>query len=258
MWCRRCNMETNGKVCPVCGTETIEDLPTEIFWCKECRSPIIYNANAVDKGICPICGKKTRYMAQDLRPVFPEERLLMAVLLDRDPNEFMREPIWSANSRYYTGNKSFVTSTTLFQTADTDTIGKKVKELTNHIDYAPFNEEIAKFVRANQHRLSYLKDEQKKVSLRLMLDQLNENGQILIGDVAFQTRSELEKCEQEAGDEWDDEEIYFVVDDFTVFLGREYPVAFNIIPPIGPISVTTLFRFPVLRQVNQLSQGLIR
>ncbi len=94
MWCRRCNMETNGKVCPVCGAETIEDLPTEIFWCKECRSPVIYNTNAADKGICPICRKKTRYMAQDLRPVFPEERLLMAVLLNRDPDEFMREPIY--------------------------------------------------------------------------------------------------------------------------------------------------------------------
>ena len=159
MWCRRCNMETNGKVCPVCGTETIEDLPTEIFWCNECRSPIIYNANAVDKGVCPICGKKTRYMAQDLRPVFPEERLLMAVLLDRDPDEFMRKPVWSQNSRYYVGDKSFALSTTLFQTADTDTIGRKVKELSDHIDYAPFNEEIAKFIRSNQHRLSYLKDE---------------------------------------------------------------------------------------------------
>ena len=159
MWCRKCNMETNGKVCPVCGAETVEDLPTQIFWCKECQAPIIYITNAPDKGICPICGKKTRYMAQDLRPVFPEERLLMAVLLDHDPDEFMKEPIWSANSRYYTGNKSFAISTTLFQKADTDTIGRKVKELACHIDYSPFNEEIAKFIRANQHRLSYLKDE---------------------------------------------------------------------------------------------------
>ncbi len=34
-----------------------------------------------------------------------------------------------------------------------------------------------------------------------MLDQLNENGQILIGDVAFQKCSELEKCKHETGDE---------------------------------------------------------
>ena len=159
MWCRTCNMETSEQVCPVCGSATVEDLPTEVYWCKECQTPIIYNTNAVDKGVCPICGKKTRYMAQDLRPVFPEERLLMAVLLDRDPDEFMQKPIWAQNSRYYVGDKSFALSTTLFQTADTDTIGKKVKELADHIDYTPFNEEIAKFIRANQHRLSYLKDE---------------------------------------------------------------------------------------------------
>lgn len=159
MWCRKCNMETNEKVCPVCGTETVDDLPTQVYWCKECQAPIIYNTNAADKGVCPICGKKTRYMAQDLRPVFPEERLLLAVLLDCDPDEFMQKPVWSQNSRYYVGDKSFALSTTLFQTADTDTIGRKVKELVNHIDYEPFNSEIAKFVRANQHRLSYLKDE---------------------------------------------------------------------------------------------------
>ena len=159
MWCRKCNMETNEKVCPVCGTETVDDLPTQVYWCKECQAPIIYNTNAADKGVCPICGKKTRYMAQDLRPVFPEERLLLAVLLDCYPDEFMQKPVWSQNSRYYVGDKSFALSTTLFQTADTDTIGQKVKELVNHIDYEPFNSEIAKFVRANQHRLSYLKDE---------------------------------------------------------------------------------------------------
>ena len=61
--------------------------------------------------------------------------------------------------------------------------------------------------------LHHLEEDQKKVFLRLMLNQLNENGRILIGDVAFETREDLEKCRQEAGDEWDDEEIYFVVDE---------------------------------------------
>ena len=67
--------------------------------------------------------------------------------------------------------------------------------------------------------VSNLTDEQKKVFLRLMLDQLNENGRILIGDVAFRTRRELEACRQETGDEWDDEEIYFVVDE----MKKEFP-----------------------------------
>ena len=67
--------------------------------------------------------------------------------------------------------------------------------------------------------LHHLTDEQKKVFLRLMLDQLNENGRILIGDVAFRTRRELEACRQKTGDEWDDEEIYFVVDE----MKKEFP-----------------------------------
>ena len=41
----------------------------------------------------------------------------------------------------------------------------------------------------------------------------NENGKILIGDVAFKNRDELNQCRQEAGDEWDDEELYFVADE---------------------------------------------
>ena len=40
-----------------------------------------------------------------------------------------------------------------------------------------------------------------------------KDGKILIGDVAFKTRVDLEKCQWEAGDEWDDEEIYFVIDE---------------------------------------------
>ena len=44
-------------------------------------------------------------------------------------------------------------------------------------------------------------------------DHLNPGGQILIGDVAFETRSQLEQCRKDVGDEWDEEEIYFVVDE---------------------------------------------
>lgn len=46
-----------------------------------------------------------------------------------------------------------------------------------------------------------------------LLDRLKDGGQILIGDVAFETRDELEKCRDESGDEWDDDEIYCVADE---------------------------------------------
>ena len=63
------------------------------------------------------------------------------------------------------------------------------------------------------YSLHHLTDEQKVVLLRSLRDHLNEDGRILIGDVAFETREALERCRLEAADEWDDEEVYFVADE---------------------------------------------
>lgn len=51
MWCRNCNIETNEEECPVCGETTVEDLPTKIYWCKKCETPIIQTINQADIGL---------------------------------------------------------------------------------------------------------------------------------------------------------------------------------------------------------------
>ena len=119
MWCKNCNIETNASVCPVCNTTTSEDVPVEVFWCAECATPIIHLSTAADKGICPICGGTTKYISSDLRPVFPEERLLLALLLDKEPDEYMNHSVWAVNSRYYIDGKSVALSDALFSKADT-------------------------------------------------------------------------------------------------------------------------------------------
>ena len=63
------------------------------------------------------------------------------------------------------------------------------------------------------YSLHHLTDGQKVSFLRTLQSLLKENGTILIGDIAFATREEWESCRQTAGDEWDDEEIYFVVEE---------------------------------------------
>jgi len=68
------------------------------------------------------------------------------------------------------------------------------------------------------YSLHHLTDEQKVIFLHALQKQLSENGKILSGDVAFETREQLEQCREKAGEEWDDEEIYFVVDE----LKREF------------------------------------
>lgn len=63
------------------------------------------------------------------------------------------------------------------------------------------------------YSLHHLTDEEKIRLLRSVTDLLKPDGVILIGDVAFAARAELERCREAAGEEWDDEEIYFVFDE---------------------------------------------
>lgn len=63
------------------------------------------------------------------------------------------------------------------------------------------------------YALHHLNDERKAVFLRELCELLRPGGQILIGDIAFENREELERCRAEAGDDWDDDEIYFVADE---------------------------------------------
>ena len=159
MWCKNCNIETNEDMCPICGETTVEDIPVEVYWCEECKIPIVQNVSQADKGICPVCGNQTKYMAADLRPVFPEERLLLELLLGKKPYDYIEKSVWSANSRYYIDGESVVISSKTFQTADTDYLIKEIEKYKLENSYEAFNKHISNFILANKSRLDYLKDE---------------------------------------------------------------------------------------------------
>lgn len=159
MWCRNCNAETRELTCPICGHETEEDIPVEIMWCSHCQTPIIRTTNDLGKTICPICNNKVHYLSADLRPVFPEERLLLELLLDKQPNEYIDKSVWAANSRYYINGKPTSISSKLFQETNTDLIAKQLECFSSQNSYDRFNEQIELFVQANKDRLHYLKDE---------------------------------------------------------------------------------------------------
>lgn len=63
------------------------------------------------------------------------------------------------------------------------------------------------------YSLHHLTDVDKVEFLESLLPLLNEEGAIYIGDVAFETRAQMEECMELAGDEWDEDEIYFVFDE---------------------------------------------
>lgn len=107
MWCKFCNIETNEETCPVCGKPTSEDIPIEIYWCDSCKVPVIKQTTDNHKEDCPCCGRKMKYLAKDIRPVFPEERLLMELLLKKEPNTYAKSSVWaSTGSRYYIDGKA--------------------------------------------------------------------------------------------------------------------------------------------------------
>ena len=159
MWCRNCNIETREKKCPVCGTETVEDIPTEIMWCGVCRVPVLQEVSQADKGICPRCGNKMKHMAADIRPVFPEERLLLEILLDVEPNAYIEKSVWAVDSRYYIDGKAVLLPSSLFKTADADEIACKLAQNKGKNSYRSFDENIQTFIEANTERLNYIKDE---------------------------------------------------------------------------------------------------
>ena len=159
MWCRNCNIETNEKKCPICEEATVEDIPIEIRWCKNCKIPIIHLLKDHEKIKCPLCGGKTEYLSADLRPVFPEERLLLEIILNTNPFEYIKSSVWASNNHYYIDGESVSIFNKTYQNADTDEIRKKIKEFESENSYFWFNQYIEKFLKANKTRLDFLKDE---------------------------------------------------------------------------------------------------
>ena len=159
MWCKNCNIETNEEKCPICGSGTVEDYPTEVYWCEECKVPVMQDVNQADKGICPRCGKTIKYLAADIRPVFPEERLLIEILLKKKPHRWINESVWASNNRYYVNGKSIALPNKLFKEADADEYIDQLDRYKDGNSYDGFNQYIEAFIEANKTRLDYLIDE---------------------------------------------------------------------------------------------------
>lgn len=169
MWCRVCEIETTDEVCSVCGYPTIsENLGsvdnTVVHYCHNCNTPIIFRANDTLLGKCPICNGKADYLAKDMRPVFPEERLLLELLLNETPGAFEDKSVWASNSRYYVNGKPTAFSSSTFRDANTDKLIKQIEEyhylvVSDSKAYKNFENQIDTFKKANKRRLDFIKDE---------------------------------------------------------------------------------------------------
>lgn len=69
------------------------------------------------------------------------------------------------------------------------------------------------------YAIHHLTDNEKAAFIKVLKAHLTDKGEILFGDVAFDTRKNLELCRSRAGDDWDKDEIYIVKED----LQKEIP-----------------------------------
>ena len=87
------------------------------------------------------------------------------------------------------------------------------------------------------YALHHFTDEMKVQYIKALLQQLTSAGKILIGDIAFETRAQLEKCRQDSINYWDDDEFYFVHEEISALLKGVCQIEFYPISHCGGVFV---------------------
>lgn len=144
------------------------------------ESDVFQNANFSPK--CPLCNGKTFYLSSDLRPVFVQEKLLLEILLKKEPFSLAKSSVWNNANRYYINGKSVSISSSTFRNADCDKLKNKLDEIklkySEEIDDAEkeFNQQIEKFIQANKTRLNFIKDEAFDFVQKTIANFVQQNG----------------------------------------------------------------------------------
>jgi putative AdoMet-dependent methyltransferase len=88
------------------------------------------------------------------------------------------------------------------------------------------NKEKYNFI-ISTYALHHLTDEEKTPFIMSLGDILIDNGLIIIGDISFQARNDLENCKRSCGNDWDNEEVYFVFSEIENKLMKKYKLTYN-------------------------------
>lgn len=175
--CEREDLQVKSSICPYCGGRAYPQ-KSEIYWCACCRVPTY-------EKICPVCRREGRRIATDVRPVFPQERLLLEVILEQQRGceevNLQEESVWNGAGNYYyaDGRLQDVKINGLPQ-LDIEKIRaryeEKCREKLESYEQI-FGEECRRFVAANQSHLqqmefdalSYIKSLEERYSVKDMI-----------------------------------------------------------------------------------------
>lgn len=154
--CPKCKIPMNGEKCikKSCQTRTI--MSTTIYWCSECNVPVF-------EPFCSKCGTSADYIATDIRPVFPEEKLLLAIVQEKtNPLCYDSSAVWYGGGAYIIDGKKVKLSITAINQWTLD----KIREIKNQYDIYKnrinetcFKHNIQTFVEANANHYNDITEE---------------------------------------------------------------------------------------------------
>lgn len=149
--CPTCKIETIRSVCPNCQNRA-NVVESKLYWCKHCNIPIY-------EEVCPICGQQGHYFTSDARPVFPEERLLLEIMLG-EPFKFINDSVWNGTgNRYFVNGKRIELKLGDFSQFDIEDIKNQIDDYQPKNNYERFNEYIKLYLKANAQRYDYITTE---------------------------------------------------------------------------------------------------
>lgn len=148
--CPACGIASERSVCNRCGGRT--EAVSHLYWCPACNVPL-YDET------CENCGGKGVEFAADVRPVFPEERLLIEILIGK-PLAYANSSVWaSAGDRYYVDGKRIPFSTVKHSGADAGEVRRQWDEWSVRNRYDAFDRYIERFTKANRTRMAFIETE---------------------------------------------------------------------------------------------------
>lgn len=154
--CPKCNVPMDRDVCAKegCGHRTV--MSSTIYWCDKCNIPVY-------EKVCPSCANEGYYVATDLRPCFPEERLLVALIQElNDPYYYQKTSMWYGGNAYIVNGKKTrvsVSAINRWPLEKVEGIKKRFDERIAGVDDSYFRLNIEKFVLANRDRYNFISEE---------------------------------------------------------------------------------------------------
>lgn len=148
-----CGIEVETSVCPICNYRTFS--MQKIYWNKKYNIPVISDNQCIENDLI-------EYISTDIRPVFPEERLIVELILD-EPLKYVNSSCWRTPSGIYIfDGKKIKFKINELSKIDDEIFRKKYEYYKDQNDYTVFDKYIKFFVDKNKDRYNYISSEALK------------------------------------------------------------------------------------------------